>query len=194
EDVLLVDGNHPGRHRFIGLAEGHDDDAVARGEMPRRRAVDDDLAAAFGQFDGVGLDALAVVDVPDRDLLARNDVDAPHEGRIDTDAADVVQVGACHGRLVDLRLADRPQFHGCHSPPARAGLSSAMFTTRLIPGLSSRARLRPTRIRSLTSTSNRRSRSNRRAKPPVATIRQGAPSKTRSWICRVSPETAARLP
>ena len=54
---------------FVHLGKGGNDEQVTAGRPPRRRAVDGNDAAATRCANGVGDEALAVVDVPDMDLL-----------------------------------------------------------------------------------------------------------------------------
>src|SRR5688572_23508167 len=104
--VLFVDRNHTRLDRLVGQAERHDDHLVAGMKVTRRGAVDDDLARTARQTDRVGIDAGAVVDVPDRDPLAGNDVRAVEEILIDADAADVIDVRAGDDGAVNLGLQD----------------------------------------------------------------------------------------
>jgi hypothetical protein len=82
--------------------ERRDDDSVPSGEVPSRSAIDDDLAGTGRQRDRVGLDALAVIDIPNRDLLTFDDARQIHQGLVDSDAADVVKVGRSDHRMVNL--------------------------------------------------------------------------------------------
>src|SRR5688500_19509592 len=76
EPVLVVDSDHTRFDLLVGKAERDDDHLVAGMKMSGRGAVDDDLAGTAGQTDGIGFDPLAVVDVPEGDLLAGNDIGA----------------------------------------------------------------------------------------------------------------------
>ena len=106
ETILLVDRNHPRLDGFVRQAERHDDDLVARVKVPGRGAVDDDLAGAARQADGVGVDPDAVVDIPDGDPLAGDDVGAFEQILIDADAADIIDIRAGDDRAMNLRLED----------------------------------------------------------------------------------------
>src|SRR5581483_11686995 len=55
-------------------------------------------------FDGIRLEARAVVHVGDEHLLVCDEVGELHELGIDGDRADVLDIGFGHRRVVDLRL------------------------------------------------------------------------------------------
>src|SRR5690606_17237371 len=64
---------------------------------------------------GVGLETGAIVDVDDLHLLVLEDVGRLHEEGVDRDRALVLEVGAGHGRPVNLGLAP----HTLHDSPAQ---------------------------------------------------------------------------
>ncbi len=84
------------------LGVGDDDHLVPGRHQTGGRTVETDLAALT--LDGVRLEARAVVDVEDGDLLVGKDVGQRHELGVDGDRADVVEVGAGDGGAVDLGL------------------------------------------------------------------------------------------
>src|SRR5690606_32147674 len=79
-----------------------------------RGAVQDDGARSRLAAHRVRLEARPVVDVDDLDPLVLDDVGRLHEEGINGDRALVVEVGAGHGRPVNLGLAH----HSLHDPPA----------------------------------------------------------------------------
>ncbi len=80
-------------------------------KVPCGGAVYDNLSGSLGQRDRVCHHPLPVIQVPDRNLLALDDIGAAHQAGVDPDAADVVHIGARHHRMVDLGLRDNPQLH-----------------------------------------------------------------------------------
>ena len=78
--------------------------------QPGGRAVDADLAGAAPAGDRVGLEAGAVVDVDDVDLLVLEDVGGLEQVGVDRDRADVVQVAVGDRGTVDLGL----EHHALH--------------------------------------------------------------------------------
>ena len=80
---------------------------VAAVDEPGGGAVDLHLARAALAGDRVGLEAGAVVDVDDVDLLVLADVGGLEQVGVDRDRADVVQVAVGHRRAVDLGLQHR---------------------------------------------------------------------------------------
>src|SRR5688572_29902057 len=67
--ILRIDNNHFRLHRLVGEGEGGDDDTIARHEVARGGAVDDDFAGSGGERNRIGLDTRAAADVPHGDLL-----------------------------------------------------------------------------------------------------------------------------
>jgi hypothetical protein len=81
-----------------------DDDEVAGVHQARGRPIDSDDPAAGRPLDDIGLQAGAVVDVNDMDLLPGKKVGCPHELRVHRHRSHVVQVGLGDGRAVYFRL------------------------------------------------------------------------------------------
>lgn len=59
---------------FVDLAEGRDDDQITDRRTTCSRAVDGNHAGAAFTANGIGDEALTVVDVPDVDLLVLSDI------------------------------------------------------------------------------------------------------------------------
>ena len=141
--VVGVDEDHAGlagaRLGVVHLPVADEDDEVAGVHQPGGRAVDADDAGAARAGDDVGLQAGAVGDVDDRDLLALEQVGGVHEVLVDGDGADVVQVGLRHGGAVDLALE-----HGAeHQAPREDAVVEQAGACR--PGRRRRAGRRPGR-------------------------------------------------
>jgi hypothetical protein len=114
EDDLRLEGP-----RLVVVHRGirDDDDGVAGGDQPRRGAVDAHDAGAPLPLDRVGGQPVAVVDVNDVDLFARQQARGVHEVAVDRQGPDVVQVGLRHRGPVDLGV-EHEALHG-HVPRGR---------------------------------------------------------------------------
>ncbi len=95
--VVAIDKHELGLVRgdlvFGHLGKGRNDEQVAHGGVACSRAVDRDHAAAALALDGIGDEALAVVDVPDMDLFVFDQVGGIEQeiGRLAPDARVVLQ-------------------------------------------------------------------------------------------------------
>src|SRR5437773_1516240 len=88
--------------RLLHPGKGRDDHEVARPHEMRGGAVHADDAAVRRSLDGVGLEAVAVGDVPHADGLVRQEIRSVHQPPVDRDRALVVDVRLGHGGAVDL--------------------------------------------------------------------------------------------
>ena len=86
------------------LAVAHDDDLVADVYEVGGGTVQADDTAAGLAGDGVGLEAVAVVDVRDLDLLVLADAGGVQEVLVDGDGTDVVELGLGDRGAVNLAL------------------------------------------------------------------------------------------
>ena len=88
----------------VHLGKGRDDDQVAGSGAACDRAVDRNHAGAAFTLDGVGDKTLAVVDVPDVDLLVLGDVGRVEQVFIDGAGAFIVQFAVGYCGTADLGL------------------------------------------------------------------------------------------
>ena len=107
----------------VVLRVGDDDDRVAAVHEAGGGPVDLHRARAALAGDRVGLEAGAVVDVDDVDLLVLEDVGGLEQVGVDGDRADVVQVAVGHRRPVDLGLQHRSLHQRLPGVPLRMSLS-----------------------------------------------------------------------
>gem|GEM_PF-33872 len=87
---------------LMHLGKGRNDQQITHGSTARGRAVDRDHAAAALALDGIGDEALAVVDVPDVHLLVLDDVGGVQQVLVDRAGAFIVQLALCGLDAVDL--------------------------------------------------------------------------------------------
>ena len=73
------------------------------------RAVELDRAAAGLTLDGVGFQAVAVVDIHHLHALERQDIGGVHEAAVYGNRADVVEVRSSDGGTVNLAVKHRTQ-------------------------------------------------------------------------------------
>src|SRR5581483_8823136 len=104
------------RRLLVEPRERADDDEVAGRDLASGGAVHAHDAGAGGAFEGVGLEALAVVHVPDVHGLELDQVHRFHERLVDRDRALVVEVRLGHGRAVDLAAQELPHGGGSVLP------------------------------------------------------------------------------
>ena len=117
DDAVGAVDVHDARDVALRLGLVHDavadqDHQVAGVHEVRGGAVDADDAAAALARDHVGLQAGAVGDVDDRDLLAGQQVGGVEQVLVDRHRAHVVQVGLGDGGAVDLGLEHRAHHRG----------------------------------------------------------------------------------
>jgi hypothetical protein len=86
--------------------EGRDDDQVSHGGPPGRRAVQRNNSASALAADCVGDEPLAIVDVPDVDLLVLANIGDLEQILVDRARPLVVQFAVGHRRAVDLRFQE----------------------------------------------------------------------------------------
>ena len=109
--VVLVEQQALGFHRLIGLAPGHDGDAVARVDEVGGCAIDDDLARAFGSRDHVGFQAGSIGDGGDENFFSVPEIGRAHEIGGNRDAAFIMNIGIGHVGSVELGFEQGSQ-HG----------------------------------------------------------------------------------
>src|SRR5205807_8178466 len=109
---------------------GDDDDLVAGVHEPGSGTVETAVARAGRAGDGVGLEAVAIVDIDHRHLLVLEDVGLCHQPWVDGDRTDVVEVGVGDGGPVDLGLHHAashqtvtPRLSMSRARPSRAAMS-----------------------------------------------------------------------
>jgi hypothetical protein len=101
--------HHHGRvvvARLLGrdLAISDDDHLVARLHEPRGGPIHRDVTRAARRLDRVGCETSAGIDVEHIDPLARQDAGEVQQVAVDGDRALVIEIGAGHGRPMQLRL------------------------------------------------------------------------------------------
>ena len=110
DDVVFREHKHAGlpvrRLSCVDLSEAHDGEAIALLPEMSGRAIQDDRARATLASDGVRLEAFAVAHVAAENLLIRQQADALHQVRGDSEASFVVHVGIRHLRPVYLRFQE----------------------------------------------------------------------------------------
>jgi hypothetical protein len=111
---VRVDEDDLGGDRGIGELVSHDDDLVADGGQPGRRAVEGDDAGTPLPREDVGLEAGARLDDGDGDLLSDKHAAAVDEVGVDGDAPLVIEPGLRDGGPMDL--APEHPTHGCTIP------------------------------------------------------------------------------
>ena len=109
--VVVIDEEHGGLVRLCLLRRhlgiGHDDDLIALIHASRRSAVQTDDARASLTSNGIGLKAVAVVDVGNLHFLVLQDTRLAQQLGVDGDAAHIVEVGLLHHSTVDLCFQQR---------------------------------------------------------------------------------------
>lgn len=103
-------------------AVADDDDQITRADQARSRAVDADDSGATVTSDGIGGQAIAIVDVNNVDLFAFKNVGGFHQIGVDGARANVVQVSLRDGGSVDLGFQHGAQ-HGCSPYSVPPGFS-----------------------------------------------------------------------
>src|SRR5919202_2178856 len=99
--------------RFVEVRIGDEDHGVAPVHESRGGAVDLHRTRPALAGDGVGLEARAVVDVHDVDLLVLTDVGGLEQLGVDGERAGVVQVAVADRGAVDLGLEHHPLHGAC---------------------------------------------------------------------------------
>jgi len=96
-----------GRHEGIG----HDDNGVTDIDEVRRRAVDTDTTGVPFAGDDIGLNAGAVGIIHYLYTFAGKDICRFHEGLIDSDRADIIEIGLRDLHPVDFGFKNLQQHH-----------------------------------------------------------------------------------
>jgi hypothetical protein len=91
------------------LGKGRNDDEIAHCSAACGRAIHRDHAAAALALDGVGDKTLAVVDVPDVDLLVLGDVGGVQQVFVDGAGVFLMQLALCHGHTLDPGFEQRAE-------------------------------------------------------------------------------------
>ena len=115
---------------FELMDRGGVSDAARRIEVQVSPGISALQAAAARAGDRVGLEPGAVGDVDDVHQLAGQQVGGVEQVLVDGDRADVVQVGLCHGRAVDLALHHGAQHQ---EPPAGPRVRGRLSISRVVP-------------------------------------------------------------
>jgi hypothetical protein len=89
---------------FIQIMVGKDNHDISSGHQPGSRPVQTDIAAIFFTFDGVGMEAGAIVNVEDVHLLVGLNGCGIHEFLVDGDAAFIGDITISYAGTVDFAL------------------------------------------------------------------------------------------
>src|SRR5205807_6630328 len=100
---------------------------------PCRGAVQAHDARTRRPLDRIRLEARAVRDVGDLDLLVRQDVGRLHQIRVERDRSDIIDVRFGNGGAVDLRLHHDPKHQELPSLGAPSGVTVVLSISLAFP-------------------------------------------------------------